>query len=109
VKRFLAVLLLLIVGVAVLGCSASKAEPTLSVTLEQSGSDLIIRMETTNFVLGTTGHAHVRLDGGPEAMPNTKTYIVPNVIPGRHWVSVELSDPVHKPLGIKQTVEIDTK
>lgn len=108
-RRFLAALLLVGLAVAAAGCTASKGEPSLTVTLEQSGSDLVVHMETTNFVLGKTGHAHIRLDGGPEVMPNTKTYIIPNVKPGKHSVAVDLSDPSHKLLGIRQLAEIDIK
>lgn len=103
-------LILVAAGIAALalaGCA--KPKPTLSVTLEQSGLDLVIHMETANFEIGKTGHAHVRLDGGPEVMPYTKTYTIPKVSPGKHSVWVELSDAKHQSLGISQTAEIEIK
>lgn len=104
----LGAVILLIATLLVTGC-AEKPKPALKVTAEQKGTNLVIHMETTHFEIGKDGHAHIRLDGGPEVMPYTATYTVPNVKPGKHKVWVELSDPSHVPLGVQQAVQIETK
>lgn len=106
-KRFTGLMLALLLAVALVGCS--KPQPTLKVTVEQVGTGLLIRMETTNFVIGKDGHAHIRLNGGPEVMPSTTSYTIPNVKPGKYKVFVELSKPDHGPIGVQQEVEIEVK
>lgn len=107
-KRTVGIVLLAAL-VLLAACGAPKAKPTLAVTAEQVGTDLVIKMETGNFEIGKDGHAHLRLDGGPEVMPNTAAYTVPNIKPGKHKVWVELSDPGHVPLKVQQEIEVETK
>lgn len=103
-------LLLLLLALALLaGCGGKKAEPTLAVTAEQRETSLVIRIQTTHFVMGKDGHAHIRLNGGPEAMIYANTYTVPNLAPGRYEIDVELSDPKHVDLGIRQLIEFEMK
>ncbi len=106
-KRLTALLLTLLITVALVGCS--KPKPTLKVTAQQEGAGILIRMETTDFVIGKTGHVHIQLDGGPQVMPNTASYTIPKVAPGKHKVFVELSDPNHNPIGVDQEVEVEVK
>lgn len=107
IRRFL-VLVLLLVTVTAIGCG-KRPEPTVHATAEQRGSSLVIRITTTNFVLGKDGHAHVRLNGGPEAMIYANTYTIPEIKPGLYTIEVELSNAKHENLGIKQTMECEVK
>ncbi|MFZ5828294.1 MAG: hypothetical protein ACOY94_28645 [Bacillota bacterium] len=102
------VLALLLLTLALTGCGG-RPEPTLEVSAEQRGSGLVILMKTTNFRLGQDGHAHVRLNGGPEAMIYSNTYTIPKLDPGVYTIEVELSNVKHENLGIKQTIQHEVK
>lgn len=107
-KRTYLLLLSLLLLVAVAACG-KKEPPTLKVNVEQQGRNMVITAETGNFKLGVHGHMHVRINDGPEAMPNGSRYTVPNREPGLYKVWVELADPNHNPLGVSQTVEFEMK
>lgn len=108
IRRIVSLALALLLLVTA-GCGGRKAEPTLQVTAEQRGSGLVLRLQTTNFVLGKDGHAHVRLNGGPEAMIYGSTYTIPELKPGLYTIEVELQDLQHKYLGVKQTLHYEVK
>ncbi len=93
---------------ALAGCG-ERPEPTLDFTVEQQGSDLVVTLKTTNFRIPEDGHAHIRIDGGPEAMFYTTTYRVPEISPGRHEVHVYLTDMEHREIGLSKTWEIEIK
>lgn len=99
---------MVLTGLPLSGC-AKRPEPTLSVTIQQSGKDLVIRMQTTNFKIGTDGHVHLRMDDGPVVMPMTEEYTLPNAPPGKHAIWVELSNISHVSLGVEQTVQVEVK
>lgn len=105
--RRLSPFLALLMALAMVGCGAPK--PSLQVTVEQSGQDLVVQVITTGFIVGKDGHIHLRLDDGPEAMPSKPTYTLRNVSPGQHRISLELSDPSHRPIGVSETVTVDMR
>lgn len=106
-RRFLLLALLALTLIAA-GCGKRPA-PTLEVSAEQRGSSLVILLKTTNFTLGRDGHAHVRLNGGPEAMIYANSYTIPKIDPGLYTIEVELSNQKHENLGIKQTIQYEVK
>ncbi|MFZ5816566.1 MAG: hypothetical protein ACOY93_14910 [Bacillota bacterium] len=106
ILRFLPLVLLLLALTA--GCGGRPA-PTLQVSAEQRGEDLVIHLRTANFSLGRDGHAHIRLNGGPEAMIYGPAYTVPDLAPGLYIIEVELSNQRHENLGIKQTIQYEVK
>lgn len=104
--RQILVLALLLLTLGATGCGR-RPDPTLEVSAEQRGSGLVIQMKTTNFRLGKDGHAHVRLNGGPEAMIYANTYTIPEIEPGIYTIEVELANVKHENLGIKQTIQYE--
>lgn len=99
---------LLLALVLMTGCGAKPA-PTMNVTVQQVGQDLQVKIETTNFVIPKDGHAHLRLNGGPEVMPFGTTYTFPNLAPGKYLLDAELSDERHSYIGVKTQVEFEVK
>lgn len=91
------------------GCGSNKPQPTLQVTSEQKGKGLVLRLQTTNFVIGKDGHAHLHLNDGPEVMIYANTYTIPELKPGLYKIEVELSNSQHENTGIKQIIEQEIK
>lgn len=92
------------------GCGRpATAKPTLDFTLQQQGTNLVVQIDTGSFRIPGDGHPHLRLDGGPEVMLYGKTYTIPNVKPGKHAVSIELSNVQHEMLGVKLEKVIEIK
>jgi len=91
---------------AVLAGGCAKAQPTLQVDAAQVGKDLVIKLETTNFKVGRSGHVHMRINGGPEVMLIGNTYTLANPAPGTYTIFVQLSDPNHRNLDVDKTVEV---
>lgn len=109
-KRWLLIgFVILVAAVLAVGCGKGKAKPTLALTVSQNGSDLVVKIETTHFQIGKDGHIHLQLDDGPQVMPFTAEYLIPNVSPGHHRIYVELADVAHNSLGVSQSAEIDVK
>lgn len=109
-RRLLTLLLLMLALAGLPGCGAARRpEPTLAVSAEQRGSSLVISIRTTNFAVGKDGHAHVRLNGGSEAMIYASTYTVPDVKPGVYQIEVQLSNQKHENLDVKQTFYYEVK
>lgn len=107
-RRTYAVILSLLLLVVLAACGP-KQPPTLSVTVEQQGQNMVITAETGSFKLGVDGHMHVRINDGAEAMPNGNRYTLRNWPPGKYKIFVELADPNHNLLGVSQTVEFEMK
>lgn len=105
-RRLLPLLLSVLLLVA---CGGKKTEPTLAVSAEQKGAGLVIRVKAANFTFGKDGHAHVRLNGGPEAMIYADTYTIPTLTPGLYRIDVELANVKHEPLGVHKSVEYEVK
>lgn len=91
------------------GCRAERQAPEFDFSLAQSGGALVVTVQTGSFKVPENGHVHVRIDDGPETMIYKTTYTVPNVAPGRHKVTVELSDPQHNYFGVRKEKEIEIK
>lgn len=106
--RRILILALALLLLLVSGCG-KRPDPTVEATAEQRGSGLVIRIKTTNFTLGKDGHAHVRLNGGPEAMIYGPTYTIPELEPGLYTIDVELSNTKHENLGIKTSIQQEVK
>lgn len=68
-----------------------------------------MQVETGTFKVPQDGHVHIRLDDGPETMIYSRTYTIPKVAPGRHIISIELSDPQHNYFGVRKQKEIAIK
>jgi len=104
------VVLWLLVGVlgitAGLAGGCTKPLPTLQVGAEQVGKDLVIKIETTNFTVGRSGHVHLRINGGPEVMLMGNSYTLSNAAPGTYSIFVQLSDPNHRNLDVDKTIEV---
>jgi hypothetical protein len=77
--------------------------------MEQNGESLVVRAQTTGFQIGKDGHLHLHLDDGPETMAFQPVYTFPKVAPGKHKVTVGLSDMNHTNLGINQSQEVEMK
>jgi len=75
----------------------------------QSGGARVRTVQTGSFKVPDNGHVHIRIDDGPETMIYKTTYTVPKVAPGRHKVTVELSDPQHNYFGVRKEKEIEIK
>lgn len=104
----LAVVLLLVL-VVLGGCRAERSKPEFDFTVEPKGEGLAVVVETGSFRVPQDGHVHIKLDDGPETMIFSKTYTIPKVAPGKHTVSIELSDPQHNYFGVRKTKEIEIK
>ena len=103
---------MLVVALALLlltGCRAERPSPEFDFSLAQSGEALIVTVQTGNFKVPDDGHVHIRIDDGPETMIYKTIYTVPKVAPGRHKVTVELSDPQHNYFGVRKEKEIEIK
>lgn len=108
IRRML-VLALVLLTLTLAACGGKKSEPQLQVSAEQKGSGLVLRLQTTDFAIGKDGHAHVRLNGGDEAMIYAYTYTIPELQPGLYTIEVELSNLKHENLGVKQTLQHEQK
>lgn len=109
-KRLVGLILAASLAVLLLaGCRAERPAPEFDFSLAQSGESLIVTVQTGSFKVPENGHVHVRLDDGPETMIYKTTYTVPKVAPGRHKVTVELSDPQHNYFGVRKEKEIEIK
>lgn len=102
-------LAVLLVALVLSGCRAQRTVPAFDFTLEQKGESLVVRVETGTFKIGKDGHIHIRMDDGPEAMAYGATYTIPKVQPGKHTITLGLSDPQHNPIGENKTKEIEIK
>jgi nitrous oxide reductase accessory protein NosL len=110
-KRFTGMLLALLLAVGILaGCGGGqKVKPALDFTLEQTGEGVVVHMQATNFQVGKDGHFHLYLDDGPQTMAYSNTYTFPKLSPGKHKVTVGLSDLKHLDMGVTQSKEIEVK
>jgi hypothetical protein len=110
-KRGVGVLLALALAATLLvaGCGQSKPQPAVDFTTEQNGEALLVRAQTTGFNVPKDGHLHIQLDDGPVTMAYQTTYTFPKVAPGKHKVTVGLSDLQHNALGIAQSKDVEIK
>lgn len=109
-KRGVGLLLAVAVtAMLVAGCGQSKPKATVDFTAEQNGEALVVQAQTIGFNVPKDGHLHIQLDDGPVTMAYQLTYTFPKVAPGKHKVTLGLSDLAHNDLGITQTKEVDMK
>ena len=98
--------LIVLLGVLA-GCARPPAE--LHGRVEVDGQTVAVRYDLRNFRLGRDGHVHISLDGGPEVMAGVDGYTFRQVAPGRHTVSVYVTDARHQPTELKQTVPFEVR
>jgi len=91
------------------GCGDERPEPTMDFQVEQSGRGITIEVFTTNFQVPQDGHIHIWIDDGPETMAFQNTYTIPELSPGVHRVTVDLSDIRHNNLGLRKTKEVEVR
>jgi hypothetical protein len=112
-RRLGGALLVAMLAVALLvgGCARKQRTVSFDFTLEQTAQGLKVAAQVTGLKIPQEGHMHVRLDDGPEAMPYEATYTIPKaaVSPGKHKVTVQITDVQHNPLGSPLTKEIDVQ
>lgn len=90
--------------------------PTLAVTAEVQGRDLILQLKTQHFRFRSTkvgqknvygeGHAHLYVDGKKVAKIVGHRYVLPDLPSGHHRIKVELAHHDHTPYGIAQTFDV---
>lgn len=91
------------------GCAGEPPEPAMDFSVEQEGKGITIRVTTENFQVPQDGHIHIWIDDGPETMAFQNTYTIPELPPGVHRVTVDLSDIRHNNLGLKQSKEVEVR
>lgn len=91
------------------GCGAERPQPSMDFTVVQTGKGITIQVFTTNFQVPQDGHIHIWINDGPETMAFQNTYTIPELPPGVHRVTVDLSDLKHNNLGLKQSKEVEVR
>lgn len=102
-------LVALLLGLILMTGCAGKPAPTLNVTVQQVGKGVQVQIETGSFDIPKDGHAHLRLNGGPEVMPFGTAYTFTALPPGKYVLDAELSDENHTYIGVKRQVEFEVK
>ncbi len=65
----------------------------------QSSDNVLVKIETTNFVIGEEGkHWHIYVDGSPTMIMGGESYVLKNLSPGAHQIEVSLSLATHEDL-----------
>ena len=101
------------------GEPAAIPTPTLEVTAEMQGRDLILQLKTEHFRFSRAkmgqdnvygeGHAHLYVDGRKVAKIFGHRYVLPDLPPGTHRIKVELAHHDHTPYGVAQTLDVTVK
>lgn len=96
-RRALPWLTIALISLFLFGCS--KQPPTMQLSTEINGRDVLLRIDLQHFNLPKDGHVHLYLDDIPDpVMIQRTTYTFHNLRPGPHLIRVQLTDPNHNPL-----------
>lgn len=101
----------LLVSWGLLGCVGARTEAKdWSAVVEVQGNRASISVDVPGWQMTADYHPHFALDGGPEVMSYTPTYVFSNLSPGRHQVRVVIADPNHRPIaGMEKIFEVDVR
>lgn len=91
-------------------------KPTLAVHHSVKGNNLILHLTVTKFRFSIEnmgkdnkqgeGHVHLYIDDKKVAKIFETHYTYPDLLPGKHKVTLELAHNNHEPYGVKQSFEI---
>lgn len=97
----------------------AEQTPTLEVkhTLQQDDLHLQLTVQHFSFSLENMGkenkagegHVHLYLDGKKVAKVFEPTYVLKDIPPGKHEVTVELAHNNHESYGVQQKLQIEVK